>query len=341
MKPIDEISRGAWIYLAQSCFYVPLLFMVLYHINIEIKKGKHLTNVKRLKTIPFLVFTAMSIGIVFRIITGFLSFGLDVSSVQYNRWVLAVYAWAVEFYCIEYFFIALLWIKLAVVYFNEGDLPLNRIKLVDIIVFGNIIVSLIFHVGWTIVDLVIFEKADMDAIWRIYFLVSVLLLTGSLGYFGIKILYQLSKTPKGIDGVLLSKVKYILVLTTFLGIYIWTMNLIFLIYAKNTPTEDWINLAIFIAELVNVFMAQFILGRSTLCIRFRILLGCPEILDDSSTNISNSDIKISGLSANIEISLDASSISTRNNSPAPSSVEFDRVVFSVDSTYSSNNNNNN
>ncbi|KAF2075134.1 hypothetical protein CYY_003569 [Polysphondylium violaceum] len=302
----------------------------------HVKKCKQqFTNLKRLKTIPFLVFTSCAIGVVFRIATGFLAFPWDVSSVHYNRWVLALYAWAVQFYCFEFYFIALLWIKLAVVYFNGKDLPLNRIKMIDGIILGNIIVSLIFHTGWTVVDLVIFDKADMDAIWRIYFLASVLLLSVGLGYFGLKLLYLLSKTSKGIDGVLMAKIKYILCLTTFLGVYIWTLNLIFLIHAKNEPLEDWINLLIFIAELVNCFMTQFILGRSSVCIRLRILMGCPEMIDDTSTNAS--EMNASGPASTIEISLDASSISTnRNNSPFPSTIEFDRVGFSVD-----NNNNNN
>jgi len=278
----------------EGMWYVPLLFVVLYHIYVEIVRSRQLNfKIKRmyLKSIPFLVFCSMVIGIMFRIATGITAWVFDAKAPHWNNIVCIIYGWSVQFFAMEFFFICLLWIKLAVVYMDK-NMHFDRIVIVDRIIIASVVCSLTFYTTIGVIVLVDPSKSGpIDISWRLYFIGSAALISGTLGFFGIKILKLVDKNKNKTadDELLMTKVKGIIGITTFLGIVLWVINIIYVTIGRDSKAEDWINIGFFVLELINCYSALIIFGRSNTCKKIRVLMGFPETMvgTDSSKTSSN------------------------------------------------------
>ncbi|KYQ92589.1 hypothetical protein DLAC_06581 [Tieghemostelium lacteum] len=232
----------------------------------------------------------MAIAICFRIATGFTAYAFDAKAPHYNNIVCIIYGWSVQFFAMEFCFIILLWMKLAVVYM-EKNVHFERIVIVDRIILGSVLMSLTFYTTIGIIVLVDSSKsAAIDVSWRLYFIGSAALICGSMGYFGWKImkLVDSNKNKSAQEELLISKIKGLLAVTTFLGIVLWIINIIYVTIGRDSKAEDWINIGFFVLELINCYATLIIFGRSETCRKLRSLLGYPEMIGGSDSSKTDS-----------------------------------------------------
>ncbi|EFA81056.1 hypothetical protein PPL_05892 [Heterostelium album PN500] len=313
---VAHLTRGTWMFFGESMLHIPtLLIIIIPNIYAEIQKKKHLkVNLKQfyLKSIPFLVFMSMFFALILRIFSGVSAYFSDAEAMYMDPTTLALWTWAVQFMVFEYFFIELLWIKLAVVFYSkDDDLPLNRVKIIDKIVIANIIFSLTFHTVFAILQGVwndpFGNRKWWDTVWRIYFLGYVGLIALSLTHFGIQILVHLTR-KRSLDELLKKKIKGVLGLSVFMGITLWVVNMLYIFNPNDSL--DWINLAIYILEVINIYWVSIILGRGYICTRIRMALGFPEMIEEHTSNTSSGDISLQRTAAldssGVDISVDRS-----------------------------------
>ncbi|KAN0019643.1 hypothetical protein ACTFIU_002861 [Dictyostelium citrinum] len=284
---VQEKIRGAWIYFLEG--------MWMY-----------------LKSIPFLVFFSMMIAILFRIATGILAWIFNTKAPHLNKIVCIVYGWSVQFFAMEFFFIVLLLMKLAVVYMDK-HVHFERVATVDRIIIGNVIMSLVFYTTIGVIVLVDGSYSKViDTTWRLYFICSAALITGSLGFFGFKILKQVyhNKNRTQHDEMLVTKVKGLIGVTSFLGIVLWVINIIYVTIGRDSDAEDWINIGFFALELINCYAALIIFGRSETCRKIRLLLGYPESMVGSDSSKGSSSGSSNGGGGGNELALSVTHIST-------------------------------
>ncbi|KAN0038478.1 hypothetical protein ACTA71_000656 [Dictyostelium dimigraforme] len=244
----------------------------------------------------------------FIIATGILAWIFNTKAPHLNKIVCIVYGWSVQFFAMEFFFIVLLLMKLAVVYMDK-HVHFERVATVDRIIVGNVVMSLVFYTTVGILVLVDGSYSKViDTTWRLYFICSAALITGSLGFFGFKILRQVyhNKNRTQHDEMLVSKVKGLIGVTSFLGIVLWIINIIYVTIGRDSNAEDWINIGFFVLELINCYAALIIFGRSETCRRIRVLLGYPESMVGSESSKGSSGTSSGGN----ELTLSVTHIST-------------------------------
>ncbi|GAM23619.1 hypothetical protein SAMD00019534_067940, partial [Acytostelium subglobosum LB1] len=309
-------QRGTWMFFAEGLAYIPTLIIVLYHVYIEVFKKNLNVSIKHmyLKSIPFLVFFVMTWACIARICCGFTALYYDSDATHRDRVTMGFYSWAIQFMCIEYYFIGLLWIKLVLVFQSKsGNVEMGRAKLIDWIVYVAIIISFIFYTAFVIAEGIIGISHDnrirWDHTWRGFFLTVVALIVSVLFLFGSKLLYRLSKSNNGLDELLKSKIKAIMFTVGFIGSSAWVLNVCYMKLGIEKPPQDWINLGIFFLEMINMYSVIGTLGRSQTATLIRLKLGLPEMIDTDSSGSNNPSQKSNGVESSKLKSLEMSQMS--------------------------------
>ncbi|KYQ90489.1 hypothetical protein DLAC_11758 [Tieghemostelium lacteum] len=295
-------------------FFIEGLFMILpaiavgFQIYVEIINQKRSKKKLSTKSIPFFVFGFMELAILSRIVYGILCFVLNAGDPNDYPVTWSLYIWGVQLYTIQYYFMALCWVKLVVVFYDKNNINFDKEHLVDIYFYILVIVTSLYYIVLVILNYILTNRNITESMWRIYFLVICTFISTIFFFYGSIVIKQLTRSKKELDKMLLGKIKGLLFNMAVMGILCGVLPITYLYQGKGKPAQDWINFVLFLSELFNISTVLIIFGRSEICTRLRVKMAYPEIHNHDHTHSGSSSGSISlsnqSISEGISIQVD-------------------------------------